>query len=121
MSSDRAAGRRRRVAGAAVVLSVAVVVLAACGSSGNKPSSSTGATSPSTNPSTNPSTSTPVNLSVDSFDVSFSAMTQLKSVTAAGSGMVGVILPDTTSSTRYVDFDADDHGDGYQRCAGRGR
>ena len=26
--------------------------------------------------------------------------------TAAGKGLVGVILPDTTSSTRYVDFDA---------------
>jgi D-xylose transport system substrate-binding protein len=32
-------------------------------------------------------------------------MAQLKSVFSAGKGMVGVILPDTTSSTRYVDFD----------------
>ncbi len=45
-------------------------------------------------------------MSVKSFDVTFSEMANLKSVTSAGSGLVGVILPDTTSSTRYVDFDA---------------
>jgi len=33
-------------------------------------------------------------------------MSQLTSVTSAGKGLVGVILPDTTSSTRYVEFDA---------------
>jgi D-xylose transport system substrate-binding protein len=33
-------------------------------------------------------------------------MSQLKSLTGAGKGLVGVILPDTTSSTRYVNFDA---------------
>ena len=33
-------------------------------------------------------------------------MAGLKSVTAAGHGLVAVILPDTTSSTRYVEFDA---------------
>jgi D-xylose transport system substrate-binding protein len=33
-------------------------------------------------------------------------MAGLKSVAAAGHGLVAVILPDTTSSTRYVEFDA---------------
>jgi len=33
-------------------------------------------------------------------------MSQLKGLTSAGNGLVGVILPDTTSSTRYVSFDA---------------
>jgi D-xylose transport system substrate-binding protein len=33
-------------------------------------------------------------------------MSQLKSVAAAGKGNVTVILPDTVSSTRYVEFDA---------------
>ena len=33
-------------------------------------------------------------------------MSQLKSVASAGKGSVFVILPDTTSSTRYVEFDA---------------
>ena len=32
-------------------------------------------------------------------------MAQLKSITAAGTGLVGVILPDTTTSTRYTAYD----------------
>jgi D-xylose transport system substrate-binding protein len=32
-------------------------------------------------------------------------MAQLKSITSAGSGLVGVILPDTTTSARYVSYD----------------
>jgi len=54
---------------------------------------------------TSASASVPAGLGVKSFDASFSVMAQLKSVTAAGKGKVGVILPDTTSSTRYVNFD----------------
>jgi D-xylose transport system substrate-binding protein len=45
-------------------------------------------------------------VSVTSFDNTFSAMSQFSSLVSAGHGLVGVILPDTTSSTRYVDFDA---------------
>jgi D-xylose transport system substrate-binding protein len=68
------------------------VVVAACGNSttGNSPSAAA---------------SVPAGFGVKSFDSSFSAMAQLKGLTAAGSGLVGVILPDTTSSTRYVNFD----------------
>ena len=33
-------------------------------------------------------------------------MAQLKSLAAAGKGSIAVILPDTTSSTRYAEFDA---------------
>jgi D-xylose transport system substrate-binding protein len=69
-------------------------VAVACGST-NTPSSSSsgsGATIPS-------------GLSVKSFDSSFSIMSQFKALHDAGKGLVGVILPDTTSSTRYVDFD----------------
>ena len=66
------------------------IIMAACGTS-------TGSTSASA--------TVPAGLSVSSFDASFSAMAQLKGLTAAGSGLVGVILPDTTSSTRYVAFD----------------
>ena len=36
----------------------------------------------------------------------FSAMAQLKSLAAKGKGLVGVLLPDTTTSARYVSFDA---------------
>src|SRR5215471_4343689 len=73
-------------------VSVAAVVLAACGGSSSSSSSTTTATIPS-------------GLSVKSFDSSFAAMDQLKDLTKAGKGLVGVILPDTTSSTRYVNFD----------------
>jgi D-xylose transport system substrate-binding protein len=102
-SVDHNRGRRSRFTGAAIVLSAATVVLAACGSSGNKSTTSSAASTPAAGTSSSGATTS---LGVDSFDVTFSAMAQLKSVTAAGSGMVGVILPDTTSSTRYVDFDA---------------
>jgi D-xylose transport system substrate-binding protein len=53
-----------------------------------------------------PSATVPSGLTVDSFDVNFTPMSQLKSLHDAGSGLVGVILPDTTSSVRYVNFDA---------------
>jgi D-xylose transport system substrate-binding protein len=42
-------------------------------------------------------------ITVDSFDAAFTAMAQLKSV--GGSGLVGVILPDTTTSARYTSYD----------------
>jgi len=48
----------------------------------------------------------PTGIGVKDFTSNFKLMEKLKPVTAAGAGMVGVILPDTTSSTRYVDFDA---------------
>ena len=69
------------------------LVLAACGSETPTGGSSPGVTVPS-------------DLSITSFTADFSYMANLKPLTAAGKGKVGVILPDTTSSTRYVDFDA---------------
>ena len=69
---------------------VLALVATACGSS------STAST---------PSATIPAGLSISSFDVNFTAMSTLKDLHAAGSGLVGVILPDTTSSTRYVNFD----------------
>jgi len=44
-------------------------------------------------------------LSVTSFDSAFTAMAQLTSVTTAGKGLVGVILPDVTTSARYTAYD----------------
>ena len=44
-------------------------------------------------------------LSATDFSNSFSAMSRLNSLAAAGKGIVGVLLPDTVSSTRYVEFD----------------
>jgi D-xylose transport system substrate-binding protein len=51
------------------------------------------------------SASTPT-VSDGTFTTSFSTMKYLKSVVAAGSGSIAVILPDTVSSTRYTEFDA---------------
>ena len=58
-----------------------------------------------TGSSSTPSASVPSDLSVSSFTADFSYMSNLKSLVSAGSGQVGVILPDTTTSTRYVNFD----------------
>jgi D-xylose transport system substrate-binding protein len=52
------------------------------------------------------SASVPKGLGVKSFNTSFKVMGSLKPLTKAGHGLVGVVLPDTTSSVRYVDFDA---------------
>ena len=98
MDNVRHRVRMRRFGVLAAVLSVAGLG-AACSS--NSSSSTTGTTT-----SGGGSSKIPAGLSVKSFDNSFSVMTKFKPLTAAGSGMVGVILPDTTSSTRYVNFDA---------------
>ena len=50
----------------------------------------------------------PSNVSTSSFTNNFSFMKQFKSLAAAGKGKVAAILPDTVSSTRYVEFDQPD-------------
>lgn len=45
-------------------------------------------------------------ISVDDFTADFSAMETLTSLAKQGKGMIGVLLPDTTTSARYVTFDA---------------
>jgi D-xylose transport system substrate-binding protein len=44
-------------------------------------------------------------LSATSFTSDFSAMSQLTGLAASGKGNIGVLLPDTASSARYVAFD----------------
>src|SRR6202140_2915047 len=70
-------------------LGVVGIVAMACGGGGGTSSNSPTATIPSS-------------LTVSSFDVSFAAMATLKDLHGAGSGLVGVLMPDTTSSTRWV-------------------
>jgi D-xylose transport system substrate-binding protein len=98
---------------AAAVCAVALAggVLAACGSSSKT-------TTPTTTPTTSPPSATTAaptatttgpsspSLSATSFTSDFSVMSQLTSIASAGSGKVATILPDTVSSTRYVEFDA---------------
>ena len=68
----------------------------------------TGCTSAAT---TAPATSAPAGggggsaFDVTKLDAAFTQMANLSSVTSAGSGMVGVILPDTTTSARYTAYD----------------
>jgi D-xylose transport system substrate-binding protein len=50
----------------------------------------------------------PSNVSTTSFTNTFSFMKQFKSLAAAGKGKVAAIMPDTVSSTRYVEFDQPD-------------
>jgi D-xylose transport system substrate-binding protein len=47
-----------------------------------------------------------VKISVSDFNRTFRAMKKLRPVTRAGRGKIAAILPDTVSSTRYVEFDA---------------
>jgi D-xylose transport system substrate-binding protein len=72
---------------------------AACGSS------SSGGSTPSSGSNPAPAASVP-DVSATSFTQDFSAMAKLKSVAAAGKGSIGVLLPDTVTSARYVEFDA---------------
>lgn len=89
---------RKRSALAALALG-ALVVTVACSSSSktNTTASSTGASSSAASPA-------PA-LSASSFTADFSAMAQLKSVASQGKGLIGVLLPDTTTSARYESFD----------------
>jgi D-xylose transport system substrate-binding protein len=86
-----------RLAGISLALVVGMVFTACSSSPKAATTTTTGKSSAAT---------VPADLSVKSFDVNFTEMPKLKPLTAAGTGLVGVILPDTTSSTRYVDFDA---------------
>jgi D-xylose transport system substrate-binding protein len=95
--------RRPLVAG----LAVAAIIVSACGS-GASPSPTAGGVTPTTEASTAPASSPGGSgsaLGPDSFDSTFAAMSQLTSVASAGTGLVGVILPDTTTSARYTSYD----------------
>jgi D-xylose transport system substrate-binding protein len=48
----------------------------------------------------------PNSINTTMFNTSFSTMTLLKSLAGKGHGKVAAILPDTTTSTRYTQFDA---------------
>jgi D-xylose transport system substrate-binding protein len=77
---------------AATVL-VLSAVLAACSSSSS--SSTPAGTSSATVPS----------IAAGDFTADFAVMEQLKDLAASGTGLIGVLLPDTTTSTRYVQYD----------------
>jgi D-xylose transport system substrate-binding protein len=82
---------------------VAAALIAGCGSSSSSSSKSTSASASSSSGGA----ATPA-VSAESFTNDFASMHALKALGAGGKGKVAVILPDTTSSTRYVEFDAPD-------------
>jgi D-xylose transport system substrate-binding protein len=96
------------------VIAAASIAVAACGSSATPspvvtPVPATpppAAATPTAASSVAASVAPAGSLTTKSFTADFSAMAQLKSITSAGSGLVGVVMPDTTSSTRWVSFDA---------------
>jgi D-xylose transport system substrate-binding protein len=103
---------RARTVSLPVLATISIIVSACTGTAATpSPTSPPSAPPASSAPSEAPASTAPGasgstgGLSVTSFDASFSAMAQLKSVTSAGSGIVGVILPDTTTSARYVTYD----------------
>jgi len=83
--------------GAVVVVTLGLATAAACGGGS---SSSEGGGSGST-----PAASVP-NVDVNAFTADMSVMKTLKGLAAQGKGKVGVLLPDTTTSARYVTYDA---------------
>ena len=91
--------RPRKTLAAAIGLTVvAVLAASACGSSSKSSSSTT--TAPASSGST-----TIIKITPASFTADFSAMAQLKALATKGKGLIGVLLPDTTSSARYESYD----------------
>ena len=85
-----------------MVVGVATLALAAtaaaCGSSSSSSSSSSATSSGST--------ATVPAVDASQLGADFASMKALTGLAAQGKGMVGVLLPDTTTSTRYVQYDA---------------
>jgi D-xylose transport system substrate-binding protein len=83
-----------QAAAATAVLGLAV---AGCSSGGgsSQSASSAGAT-----------TAAVPQIDAGAFTADFSVMEQLKDLASQGDGLIGVLLPDTTTSTRYVQYDA---------------
>ena len=113
--SNRSEGGRyfRRFPRVGLVAVAAALALTAAGcSSSASSSSSSGAGSSSSATSSSSGSVTVPSVNIDSFTVDIaSTMSQFKALAQAGtkgasSLQVGVVLPDTTSSTRWVDFDA---------------
>jgi D-xylose transport system substrate-binding protein len=82
----------------------AVLLVAGCSSSTTS-STPSGSGSSSMTPSSG-SSGASASISVSELTNDFSAMANLKSLASEGKGNIAVILPDTTSSARYTEFDA---------------
>ena len=83
----------------AALVAAATVALAACSSSSKTKTTATTAGGSAT------TAAAAVQITPTSFTSDFSAMAQLKSLASKGKGLIGVLLPDTTTSARYEQFD----------------
>jgi D-xylose transport system substrate-binding protein len=105
LGGKRGAGHLHGVRAIGLVAAGAALVAAACGSTSTTTSSSSSTTKVGSN-------TIPSGISISSFTSDIATtMSGFKPLTeyatqGANTLQVGVILPDTTSSTRYVDFDA---------------
>src|SRR6266568_7171364 len=81
---------RMKLARLLPAIAVAGLIVSACGGNNN---------------TTTTTVVVPSDLSISSFTADFSYMSKLTTLTSSGKGMVGVILPDTSTSGRYVTFD----------------
>src|SRR6516162_7379430 len=104
--SEGSDGKFRRFPRLGWLALAGALALVAAGCSSSSSSSPAAASGSATGSATVPS------VSIDSFTVNIApTMSQFKALAAAGtkganSLLVGVVLPDTTSSVRWVDFDA---------------
>jgi D-xylose transport system substrate-binding protein len=83
-----------------VVVGIATLGLATAAACGGGSSSSSGGSAGSSTPTSVP------NIDASALTADFSLMKQLTGLAAQGKGKVGVLLPDTTTSARYVTYDA---------------
>jgi D-xylose transport system substrate-binding protein len=90
----------------AAAVSAALLIAACSSSSSSSTSAPTSAPATSSSSPTSSSTGSASSISYTGLTNDFSAMKSLTSVASGGSGNITVILPDTVSSTRYVEFDA---------------
>ncbi len=86
---------RKSIAITGAVLSLGMVI-SACSSSNT----------PSTTPTTAKTSAAVPQINAADFTADFALMKQLTGLASQGKGLVGVLLPDTTTSTRYVQYDA---------------
>jgi D-xylose transport system substrate-binding protein len=91
-----------------LVAALAVAASVGVGACGSSSSSSSSSSSGSATTSASSSAGAAPAISAQSFTPDFSSMAALKALGASGKGKVAAILPDTTSSTRYVEFDQPD-------------
>ena len=90
----------RKQAGLTAAGLSAALLVAACSSTSSTAAPGASGSAPAS------SSAGAASLTVSEIDPSFSALKALASLAPEGNGNVAVILPDTTSSTRWVEFDA---------------